>query len=110
MPAVRDAGNVRWSVRRVWWPFGRWLLDLPDWGGLFVMGLVLTAPLVAIWPFWLLAHLLGLPWVLVVRRERKEIRREKVTGWTASKDRTAVILDELRREGGPELPAGTTLI
>ena len=40
---------------RVWWPFGTWLFDLPDWGGLFVIGMVLMAPLVVIWLFWLLA-------------------------------------------------------
>lgn len=106
---VRDRDNVRWTVRRVWWPFGTALLDLPEWGGLFVIGLVLMAPLAVVWPFWLLAHAFGLPWTLIVRRERKEVRREKVTGWTASNDRMAELLDELRHEGGPELPGGSTL-
>ena len=109
MPAVRDAANARWTVRRVWWPFGTWLLDLPEWGGLFVIGMVLMAPLVVIWPFWLLARFLGVPWTVVVRRERKEVRREKVAGWTASRDRMAAILEEVRTEGGPELPEGATL-
>lgn len=109
MPSRRDADNKRWTVRRVWWPFGTWLLDLPDWGGLFVIGMVLTAPLVVIWPFWLLARFLGAPWTLVVRREGKEIRREKVAGWTASGERITAILDEARTGGGPELPEGATL-
>ncbi len=110
MPAVRDATDRKWTVRRVWWPFGTWLLDLPDWGGLFVIGMVLTAPLVVIWPFWLLAHTLGVPWTLVVRRQGKEVRRETVAGWAASRDRMAAILEEVRTEGGPELPPGATLI
>lgn len=109
MAVVRDAANARWTVRRVWWPFGTWLLDLPEWGGLFVIGMVLMAPLVVIWPFWLAAHVLGVPWTLVVRREGKEVRRETVAGWTASRDRMNEITEELRAEGGPELPAGTTI-
>lgn len=106
---VRDRDDVKWSVRRVWWPFGKWVLELPDWGGLFVIGMVLTAPLVLIWPFWLLAHAFGMPWTLVVRRERKEVRREKVTGWTASKERMAAILEEVREQGGPAIPPGVTV-
>lgn len=109
MPVVRDAANTRWTVRRVWWPFGTWLLDLPEWGGLFVIGMVLMAPLIVIWPFWLLARVLGVPWTLVVRRGRTEVRREKVAGWEASRDRMNEIVEELRREGGPELPAGATI-
>lgn len=96
-------------MRRVWWPFGSWLLDLPEWGGLFAIGMVLMAPLVVIWPFWLLAHTLGVPWTLVVRRERKEIRREKVTGWAASRERMTAILDEARAHGGPTIPPGATV-
>ncbi len=89
MPSVRDATDVRWTVRRVWWPFGTWLLDLPEWGGLFVIGMVLMTPLVVIWPFWLLARVLGVPWILVVRRAGKEVRREQVAGWSASRQRIA---------------------
>lgn len=109
MPAGRDAADRKWTVRRVWWPFGTWLLDLPDWGGLFVIGMVLTAPLVVIWPFWLLAHLLGVPWTLIVRRQGDEVRREKVVGWSASGERMNAILEEVRSQGGPELAEGTAL-
>lgn len=96
MPAVRDTRNRRWTVRRRWWPFGTWLLDLPDWGGLFVIGMVLTAPLVVIWPFWLLGRFLGSPWTLVVRCQGKEVRREQVVGWAASRRRIEEILEESR--------------
>ena len=54
-----------------------WLLDLPDWDWLFILGLLVLAPLVVIWPFWLLARFLGAPWTLVVRRQGKEVRRER---------------------------------
>ena len=82
VPAVHDAANVRWTVRRVWWPFGTWLFDLPEWGGLFAMGMLLLAPLVVIWPFWLLARFLGVPWTLIVRRRGEEVRRGKVRAGT----------------------------
>lgn len=107
---VRDRDDVKWTVRRVWWPFGTWLLDLPEWGGLFVLGIVLTALLVVIWPFWLATRFLGVPWRLIIRREGKEVRRETVKGWQASRSRIAELLDELRGEGGPELPAGATIV
>ncbi|HNM10492.1 MAG TPA: hypothetical protein PKI02_03510 [Mycobacterium sp.] len=109
VPAVRDAANVRWTVRRVWWPFGTWLFDLPEWGGLFAMGMLLLAPLVVIWPFWLLARFLGVPWTLIVRRQGEEVRREKVKGWTGSRDRMTEILEEARREGGPEAESGARI-
>lgn len=38
MPAVRDATDVRWTVRRVRWPFGTRLWDLPDWDWSFILG------------------------------------------------------------------------
>jgi len=67
MPAVRDALDRRWTVRRVWWPFGQMFFnpDWPDW--LFTIGLLITTPFVLAWPFWLLTRLLGAPWTLVVR-------------------------------------------
>lgn len=106
MPVVRDAADVRWTVRRIWWPFGTWLLDLPDWGGLFTLGLVLLAPLVVIWPFWLLARFLGAPWTIVVRRKGREQSREQVKGWAESRARMATIIAEVQRpDGEPELRA-----
>lgn len=88
----------------------RALLDLPEWGGLFVIGMVLMAPLAVIWPFWLLAHAFGLAWTLIVRRERKEVRREERSpAGRRRRDRMVELLEELRHEGGPELPGGATL-
>lgn len=109
MAAVRDATNARWTVRRVWWPFGTWLLDLPEWGGLFAIGMLLTLPLVVIWPFWVLARFLGAPWTLVVRRQGKEVSREKVKGWNESRQRITEILPDARRQGSPEAESGATI-
>ncbi|WP_059020161.1 hypothetical protein [Mycobacterium sp. M26] len=109
MPAVRDATNTRWTVRRVWWPFGTWMLNLPDWDWLFALGMLLTLPLVVIWPFWLLARFLGAPWTIVVKRKGDEIHREKVTGWTASGERMAEMMAEARRHGSPEAESGAVI-
>lgn len=109
MPAVRDATNTRWTVRRVWWPFGTWLLELPEWGGLFALGMLLTLPLVVVWPFWVLARFLGAPWTIVVKRRGDEIHREKVTGWTASRERMADMMAEARRHGSPEAESGAVV-
>ncbi|BBZ75562.1 hypothetical protein MANY_08990 [Mycolicibacterium anyangense] len=109
MPAVRDATNTRWTVRRVWWPFGTWLLELPEWGGLFALGMLLTLPLVVVWPFWVLARFLGAPWTIVVKRKGDEIHREKVTGWTASRERMADMMAEARRHGSPEAESGAVV-
>ena len=106
MPSVHDARNVRWTVRRVWWPFGTWLFDLPDYDWAFILGLVVLAPLIVIWPFWLLARFLGAPRTLVVRRKGKEVRREKVNGWKGSHKRMAEILEEARTQGSPEAESG----
>lgn len=108
MPSVRDSTNVRWTVRRLRWPFGEMFFnpDWPDW--LFVIGLVVTLPFVIAWPFWLVARFLGAPWTLVVRRKGREVRRESVKGWTASRQKMQEILAEARREGGPEAESEAT--
>ncbi|MDZ4265437.1 MAG: hypothetical protein U1D00_07030 [Mycobacterium sp.] len=33
-----------------------------------------------LWPFWLLAEVLGVRWVVVVQRTDDEVRRERVRG------------------------------
>jgi hypothetical protein len=109
MPAVRDATNVRWTVRRVWWPFGEMLFDFdwPDWA--FVIGLAVTLPFVIAWPFWFAARFLGAPWTLVIRRAGREVRREKVRGWRRSRHRMYEILAEVRAAGSPESQSGFTV-
>ncbi|MGV1088377.1 MAG: hypothetical protein ACOYBX_10370 [Mycobacterium sp.] len=109
MPAVRDPDNAQWIVGRVWWPFGRWLAEITEGELLFMLALVVTAPLALIWPFWLLTRVFGMPWTVVVRRMGIEMHREKVSGWTASRERIADLLDQARSGGGPDLPRGVTV-
>ena len=104
MPAVRDADNAQWIVRRVWWPFGTWLSEITEGELLFMLALVVTAPLVLLWPCWLLTRVFGMPWTVVVRRMGTEMHREKVSGWNASRERIAALLDQARSGGGPDLP------
>jgi hypothetical protein len=82
-------------------------LDWPDWA--FVIGLVVTTPFLVAWPFWLVARFLGAPWTLIVKRAGHELRKEKVNGWQASRQRMAEILAEARVSGSPEAESGFTV-
>ncbi|HPX35367.1 MAG TPA: hypothetical protein PLH92_01125 [Mycobacterium sp.] len=106
MPSGRDPDGAWWTVRRVWWPYGSWLSEMDGAELLFALGLIATAPLVVIWPFWLLTRLAGQPWTLIVRRMGQEVHREKVSGWTESGQRMAALIEEARSGGGPDLPKG----
>ncbi|CAN5434296.1 hypothetical protein BH09ACT7_BH09ACT7_15360 [soil metagenome] len=96
MQRFRDAEGVRWSVRRVWWPFGEITWDPNDSGFFFWLGFLFTAPLLIAWPFWLVARFLGAAWTIKVRRKGKVVRSEKVAGFGASRRRIVEIADELR--------------
>ncbi|MET0701170.1 MAG: hypothetical protein ABWY93_16060 [Mycobacterium sp.] len=102
MERFRDAEGVRWSVRRVWWPFGEIVYVSTDSPILFWIGMLFTAPVVIVWPFWLLARFLGAPWTIKVRRKGKVVRSEKVKGFGASARRMAEIADEQRAQARPE--------
>ena len=96
MPVVTDPLGVQWSVHRKLWPFpdpGD-LMDNFDFFGA-VIGLALALPFLILWPFWLLTKVLGVRWVVVVRRNDKEVRRERVRGWRRSGGRMAEIALEL---------------
>lgn len=92
MPSGRDPDGAFWTVRRVWWPFATWLAQATENELVFTLALIATAPMVLIWPFWLLTRFAGRPWTLVVRRMGEEMNREQVEGWSASRDRMAAIL------------------
>ncbi len=102
MQRFRDAQGVRWSVRRVWWPFGELIWDTNDSGIFFWIGAITTVPLLVAWPFWLLARFLGASWTIKVRRKGKVVRSEKVKGWGASGRRMSEIADELRAQAMPD--------
>jgi hypothetical protein len=89
MAKVADPGGVQWSVRRRRW-FGMSFLGHFSFGGndslegLLLFLLLLPFLLAAIWPFWFIAHGLGLKWVIVIERDGKEVGEEKVRGWRRS--------------------------
>lgn len=87
MAVVTDPNGVQWSVHRRWWPF-------PDVGGLAfdgLLGLVLAAPFLLLWPFWFAAKGLGVRWCVIVERGGTEVETVLVRGWRRSGAR----IDEL---------------
>lgn len=95
---TQDPTGRSWLIRRVWWPFRIGM----DWNGmrgvsddpvgyffyaLMLINLVLVVPLALVWPFWVLARLLGAPWTVVVECDGKVMGRERIAGWDASTGR-----------------------
>jgi hypothetical protein len=92
MAEVTDPNGVRWSVRRRRWysPF-----DLPSYdsgdGG---TGVVIVILLVGgWWPFWFIAHWVGLRWRIVIKRDDEEVGEERVRGWRKSRQRIQEITE-----------------
>jgi hypothetical protein len=78
MAKVTDPHGVPWSVSR------RWFYEPPDWlDGSHDVGYLLAV----FWPFWLIAHWLGWPWVIVIKRAGSEQCTERVRGWVRSRRR-----------------------
>jgi hypothetical protein len=50
---------------------------------------------VGLWPFWLLAKVLGVRWVIVVERDGHEVGRELVRGGRRAKRRINEIAHEI---------------
>jgi hypothetical protein len=81
MTKVTDPDGVQWSVSR------EWFFGLPSWlDGSSDLGLILFA----VWPF-LIAHWLGLPWVIVINRAGTAMGTEEVRGWVKSERRVQEI-------------------
>lgn len=78
MAKVADPDGLLWSVRR------QWMFEPPDWldGSSDIAYL-----LIVFWPFWLIAHWLGWPWVIVIKRAGAEQCTERVRGWFGSRRR-----------------------
>ncbi len=113
---VHDGQGTRWTVRRRWLPWRR-RTSVPDWGsgfgdlslgddpisaiiGLVVLVLMLPVLVLALVvglefllllllvPVWVVVRaVFGVPWILVVRRDRKVVHEEAVRGWRAAADR-----------------------
>ena len=90
MAKVNDPGGVRWSVRRR----RGWEVQVANAAdgsagflGLLLLPFVLVAIFVATWPFWFISHWLGVPWVIVIDRDGKQVGHEDVRGWNRSGQR-----------------------
>jgi hypothetical protein len=82
MAEVTDPNDVRWSVRRRRW------YDLTDYpGGVDDFGVILILLAGGWWPFWFIAHWLGLRWRIVIKRDGEEVHEEWVRGWRKSRRR-----------------------
>jgi hypothetical protein len=88
MAEVTDPDGVRWSVRRRrWYDMSDFFAPANDTGGFlaWLLSTILLAP--ALWPFWFIAHWLGLPWRVVIERDSKMVNEEQVRGWRKSRQR-----------------------
>lgn len=88
MVEVIDPEGVSWSVRRWWWRTLPWETGFATIDGFFA---VLMLPFMLMWPFWLLAKWLGVPWTIVIKRDGSVAGKERVTGWRQSGERVAEI-------------------
>lgn len=106
MPEFRDADGVKWRIHRRWWSLWS-LLDTVSISGNGTFGafvFVLALPVLALWPFWLLAKFCGAPWKVVTERDGEEFGVEKVRGWRASGRRIKEIAAGLRELGDEQQP------
>lgn len=84
MANVTDPNGVQWSVRRKWFSPG---LFETGFATLDMIVFVIMLPFLVAWPFWYLAKWLGVPWLVVVKRDGDEVAREHVRGWRRSGQR-----------------------
>jgi hypothetical protein len=88
MAEVIDPSGMRWSAKRRRW------YDLTGYpGGADDFGLILFVLLGGWWPFWLIAHWLGLRWRIVVERDGEEVGEEWVRGWRKSGRRIQELIE-----------------
>jgi hypothetical protein len=93
---VTDSRGVQWSVRRRR-TFD--LTDLPAGGMDESAGLLIIVLIAGWWPFWFIAHWLGLRWRILIERDGEEVHEEWVRGWRKSGQRIREIIESA--------PAGT---
>jgi hypothetical protein len=90
MAEVTDPSGVRWSVRRRRWYDMSGVGDAGSDVGLLVMLVLLVA---GWWPFWFIAHWLGLRWRIVIKRDDEQVDEEWVRGWRESRRRIQEITE-----------------
>jgi hypothetical protein len=86
MAEVTDPDGVRWLVRRRrWYDLTGFSVGSDDLGlGGFVIVIALVG---GWWPFWFIAHWLGLRWRILIERDDEEVHEEWVRGWRKSRRR-----------------------
>lgn len=93
MAQVTDPRGVQWSVRRRrWYSLPGWDFTDPGDGGLGIL-VALALVVGAWWPFWFVAHWLGLRWRIVIKRDGDEVDEEYVRGWGRSRRRIQEIIE-----------------
>ncbi len=104
MADVTDPDGVTWSVRRWWWRTVPWGTGFATIDGLIALVML---PFMLMWPFWLLAKWLGVPWTIVISRDGVKVGRERVKGWRESGLRMADIAAEIESGTLTEFKTGT---
>jgi hypothetical protein len=91
MAEVTDPSGVGWEVRR------RRTYDLTglETGGAVDVGFIFLVLVGGWWPFWFIAHWLGLRWRIVVKRDGEEVHEEWVRGWRKSGRRIQEIAESV---------------
>ena len=95
MAVLTDRNGTVWSINRRLWPFPGDALDLTF--GLFEVLIGLFFAL--LWPFWFVAKLCGVRWVITIERDGHQVGRELVRGWNTSKRRVNEIAQEVAGGG-----------
>ena len=96
MAKVRDLDGAGWTVRRWWWRTLPWETGFAT---LDMVLLLIALPLMVMWPFWLMAKWLGVPWTIVVECDGVEVDRERVRGWRGSRQRISELVEWARAQG-----------
>lgn len=99
MAKVKDRDGTTWTVRRWWWRAIPWETGFTT---LDMIILLVMLPFMALWPFWLLAKWLGVPWTIVVERDDVEVDRERVRGWRMSGQRITELAESAKASGGTD--------
>lgn len=88
-----DPDGSTWSVRRWWWKTIPWETGFATLDALIFL---IVLPFMLMWPFWLLAKFVGVPWTIIITRDGTEVGRERVKGWKRSRARVAEIARSAR--------------
>ncbi|NVN50050.1 hypothetical protein [Mycolicibacterium hippocampi] len=96
MAKVKDLDGTTWIVRRWWWRAIPWETGFAT---LDMVILLVMLPFMALWPFWLVAKWLGMPWTIVIERDGVEVDRERVRGWRRSGERIRELADSAQARG-----------